>query len=170
MSMLLCDPLKFNPLEDAAMDDIAPSVWSGPHVGKRLAEAMRTLRLLPMPTIAGYSTAWPAYRYEFEDLLAQEQQGELEKTMRTQNRVRLLPSYSDVTRMEAAIYWPARYLARSGWLLRAVNAVALAHSLDRDAGWVAARRGGFADTWRANHDRGCEIIADGLRGELVPVF
>ena len=90
--------------------------------------------------------------------------------MRTQNRVRLLPSYSDVTRMEAAIYWPARYLAPSGWFLRAVNAVSLAHSMDRHAGWVAAKRGGIADTWRANHDRGCEIIADGLRGELMPVF
>ena len=72
--------------------------------------------------------------------------------------------------MEAAIYWPAQYLTRSDWLLRAVNAVALAHAMDHDAGWVAARRGGFADTSRANHDRGCEVIASGLRGELVPVF
>jgi len=169
-TMSLCDPLKFNPLEDGAMDDVAPSIWTGPHVGKRLAEAMRTLRLLPMRTIAGYSAAWPAYCYEFEDLLAQQERDELEKTIRTQNRVRLLPSYSDVTRMEAAIYWPAQYLTRSDWLLRAVNAVALAHAMDHDAGWVAARRGGFADTWRANHDRGCEVIASGLRGELVPVF
>jgi hypothetical protein len=168
--VLLRDPLKFNPLEDAVMDDIPPNLWNGPHVGKRLAEAMRTLRLIPMPAVAGYGAAWPAYSYEFEDLLAQQEQGELEKTQRMQNRTRVLPSYSDVTRMEAAIIWPARYLRGLDHLLRAVNAVALAHSLERDAGWVAAKRGGYADTWRANHDRGCDIIAEGLRAELVPVF
>jgi hypothetical protein len=91
------DPLKFNPLEDMVMDDIAPSVWSGPHVGKRLAEAMRTLRMLPMGGIAGYVATWPPYSCEWQDLLAQNEKGELEKTMRSQNRVRLLPSYSDVT-------------------------------------------------------------------------
>ncbi|MCA1524328.1 hypothetical protein [Bradyrhizobium yuanmingense] len=164
------DPLKFNPLEDAVMEDIAPSVWSGPHVGRRLAEAMRTLRLIPMRTVAGYGAAWPAYSYEFEDLIAQHEQGELEKTMRMQNRTRLLPSFADVTRMETAICWPARYLIGQMHLLRAVNCVALAHSLERDAGWVAVKRGGYADTWRANHDRGCDVIADGLRGEFVPVF
>ena len=36
-----------------------------------------------------------------------------------------------------------------------VNAVALAHSLDRDAGWVAVKRGGI--TWRQRHDAGCSI-------------
>jgi hypothetical protein len=164
------DPLKFNPLEDMVMDDIAPSVWSGPHVGKRLAEAMRTLRMLPMGGIAGYVATWPPYSYEWQDLLAQNEKGELEKTMRSQNRVRLLPSYSDVTRMEAAIYWPAKFLVQQDWLLRAVNAVALAHSMERDSEWVANKRGGFAETWRANHDRGCEIIARGLRDEMVPVF
>ncbi|WP_407159418.1 hypothetical protein [Bradyrhizobium sp. STM 3557] len=36
---------------------------------------MRTLRLLPMRTIAGYTASWPAYCYEFEDLLAQQGAG-----------------------------------------------------------------------------------------------
>jgi hypothetical protein len=116
------DAPKFNPLEDAVLDDITPSIWDGPHVGKRLAEAMRTLRILPMGGAAGYGGTWPPYSYEFEDLLAQQEQGELEKTQRLQNRVRLLPSYSDVTRMEAAICWPAQYVMRhSLLLLRAVK-------------------------------------------------
>jgi hypothetical protein len=51
-----------------------------------------------------------------------------------------------------------------------VNAVSLAHALDRDAGWVAKKRGGYADTWRQRHDRGCELIARGLATDLVPVF
>ncbi len=97
------DPLKFNPLEDVVMEDIAPTTWIGPHVGKRLAEAMKTLRALPMRRIGGLGGAWPAYSYEFEDLLAQQAQGELEKTQRQQNRTRVLPSYADVSRMEVAI-------------------------------------------------------------------
>ncbi|MFH0301414.1 hypothetical protein AAFX91_30185 [Bradyrhizobium sp. 31Argb] len=170
LSLIRHDDLKFNPLEDIEMEDIAPSVWSGPHVGKRLSEAMRTLRMLPMRAVQGYCGAWPSYAYEFEDLLAQHEQGELEKTQRMQNRARLLPSYSDVTRMEAAVYWPARFLGQADWLMRAVNMVALAHSLERDAGWVAAQCGGYADTWRDRHDKGCEVIARGLGTAFVPVF
>ncbi|QHP69810.1 hypothetical protein EI171_22440 [Bradyrhizobium sp. LCT2] len=51
-----------------------------------------------------------------------------------------------------------------------VNAVALAHAQDRDAGWVARKRGGYADTWRERHDRGCEIIATALIKDRTPVF
>jgi hypothetical protein len=81
-----------------------------------------------------------------------------------------LPSSREVQRMEAAITWPAQYLARLTPLLIAVNAVALAHALDRDSGWVAAKRGGYADTWRERSDRGCDMIAQGLRSCRVSVF
>jgi hypothetical protein len=157
-------------METAALLDDAPSVWSGPHVGRRLTEAMRTLRMLPVATIAGYRPGWPAYAYEFEDLLAQHEQGELERTQQQQNRTRLLPSFRDISRMEVAIVWPAQFLARSPPIVCAVNAVALAHALDRDAGWVAAKRGGCADTWRERHDFGCDIIAYELRNSRSPVF
>jgi hypothetical protein len=130
---------------------------------------MRTLALLPMGDVGGYA-AWPPYIYEWDDLVAQEAQGELERTQKLQNRIRLLPSNREVQRMEAAICWPAQYLARLTPLLVAVNAVALAHALDRDSGWIAAKRGGSADTWRERHDRGCDIIARGLRSCRVPVF
>src|SRR6516225_5640430 len=55
--------------------DETPPTWDGPHVGRRLMEAMRTLRLLPMPGVTGYRPAWPPYLYEFDDLVAQEKQG-----------------------------------------------------------------------------------------------
>jgi hypothetical protein len=147
-----------------------PTRWDGPHVGRRLMEAMRVLRLLPMAGAIGYRPAWPAYAYEFEDLLAQHEQGELERTQAIQNRTRLQPSIREITVMERALVWPAVYLGRTQTIASAVNAVALAHALDRDAGWVANKRGGYADTWRARHDRGCEIIAAGLRKERVPIF
>src|SRR5882672_5664234 len=138
-------------LADELLDE-TPSTWSGPYVGRRLTEAMRTLALVPMGNGGGWS-AWPAYAYTFEDLLAQHEQGELERTQQLQNRIRLLPSSREVQRMETAICWPAEYLARLIHLLRAVNGVALAHSLDRDSGWIAAKRGGYADTWRERHDQ-----------------
>jgi len=133
-------------IEVLELIDETPPRWDGPHVGRRLMEAMRTLRMLPMPGVTGYRPGWPAYAYEFEDLLAQHEQGELERTQQQQNRTRLLPSLRDMTAMERA------------------------HALERDAGWVAAKRGGYADTWRQRHDAGCEIIATRLRVELVPVF
>jgi hypothetical protein len=101
---------------------------------------------------------------------AQQAQGELERTQQLENRIRLLPSLRAISEMETAIVWPAEYLGRRPDLLRAVNAVAFAHSLDRDSGWVAAKRGGYGDTWRQRHDAGCAIIAQGLRGCRVPVF
>ena len=66
--------------------------------------------------------------------------------------------------------WPAEYLARLAICCAPSTRVALAHSLDRDSGWIAAKRGGYADTWRERHDQGCEIIARGLRSCRVPVF
>ena len=89
--------------------DEPPPRWIGGHVGRRLSEALRTLAALPMGG-AGGTSAWPAYTYEFEDLLAQYEQGELERTQAQQNNIRLLPSLRDVTRMEAAISWPVQYL------------------------------------------------------------
>jgi hypothetical protein len=150
--------------------DEVPTTWSGPHVGRRLMEAMRTLRALPAPNAAAYRVAWPAYSYEWDDLVAQHKQGELERTQQQQNRTRLLPSIRDITIMERAIVWPAVYLGRSQIIASATNLVALAHALDRDAGWVAAKRGGYAETWRYRHDLGCEIIARQLRIQLVAVF
>jgi hypothetical protein len=125
--------------------------------------------MLPMGGGSG-SSAWPPIAYEWADLLAQNEQHELERTMQLQNRVRLLPSSRDVQRMEQCIVWPAEYLGRLFELLRAVNAVAWAHSLDRDSGWIAAKRGGYADTWRERHDQGCSIIARGLHACRTPVF
>ena len=166
LSPVRCEPtpVPFDPLDDA------PAVWSGLHVGRRLTEAMRTLRMLPLGLSSGYGSTWPRYCYEWDDLVAQEQQGELERTQKLQNRTRLLPGLTEIGRMEIAICWPVEFLKPRFEIIVAVNWVAMAHSLDLDAGWVAAKRGGYADTWRQRHDVGCEIIANGLRERLVPVF
>jgi hypothetical protein len=164
--------LQFDPLQDFSPldDDAPPATWSGSRVSRRLVEGFKTLRLIPlkgMPT--GFKNAWPPYMVEWEDLLAQQAQGELEATQRQQNRVRLQPSLRDVTRAEAVVCWPL-YLKDREPLLLAVNRVGWAFALDRDATFVAARHGGMSETWLARYVQGCDVIAAGLRRDRVPVF
>ncbi|HEY2757504.1 MAG TPA: hypothetical protein VGJ01_17380 [Pseudolabrys sp.] len=165
--------LKWNPLEDGALDDLPPATWNGGHVGKRITEAFKTLALLPAPTRPkAFGNSWPTVSYEWADLLAQQEQEQAEKdrSAREQNRVRLSPSTADVARMEAALYWPAHYLAKAPHWLHAVNLVAIAHAYERDSDWVARRRGGEPDTWRRRYETGCAVIAGGLIHDRVPVF
>jgi hypothetical protein len=147
-----------------------PAVWDPEHVGLRLTEAFKTVRLLPTPRPRGHRSSWPAYAYEFQDLLAQQETSELERTQRLQNAVRRSPSLSEITAMERATAWPAAYLADCLDLAHAVNAVSMAHAFDRDCDWVVRRYGGYADSWRVQHARGCTFIAEGLRRDRISVF
>jgi hypothetical protein len=166
--------LRFNPLDDPLDFDLLelPSKWSGEHCALRLCEGFKTLRQLPIKgSPVGFKNGWPvAHLYEWEDLIAQAESETLQVTQREQNRVRVQPSLREVTRCEAVITWGARYLSAFDHLCEAVNMVALAHSLGLDAGWVTHKRGGYADTWRQRHDKGCAIIAAGLIKDRVPVF
>jgi hypothetical protein len=165
------DPERWNPRDLLAPE--LPQVWTGPHVGLRIAEGFVTLRMLPAVNGRHHPLVsfWPSYCYEFEDLLAQAENRQLELTHRAQNETRILPSAHAVAIADRTIHWPMKYLGtRFPELAVAVNAVGLAHSLERDAGWVCRKRGGFADTWRQRHDRGCEIIAAGLVADRTPVF
>lgn len=137
----------------------------------RIVEGFATLQLLPCGDRIGMRSAWPKYNYEFADLIAQQEQGELEPTMAIQNRNRITPSAREVERAMQATYWPTKYrYANQPELCEGVNAVAQAHALERDAGCVARKRGGYADAWRERHDRGCEMIATALIKDRVPVF
>jgi hypothetical protein len=147
-----------------------PSAWNGAHVGLRLTEAFTTLAKMPRKHRMGVRSAWPSYMYEFEDLINQAAQGELERTQEQQNRARAAPSAVEIMHMEQVLYWPTQFLQAKPELCLAVNALALVHSLGADAGWVAKKRGGFADTWRIRHDAGCELIASGLIKGRVKVF
>jgi hypothetical protein len=165
-------PIGFDDLfEPEPASETLPSAWNGPHVGMRIAEAFATLKQMPLGDRIGMRSVWPRHIYEWEDLLAQQEQGELERTQAEQNRTRIAPSATEIANMENASHWPARYLSQlHPQLCEAVNAVAMAYSLGLDSRWVTRKRGGYADTWRDRHDRGCEIIAAGLQRDCVPVF
>ena len=81
-----------------------------------------------------------------------------------------MPSAAVISHMETALWWPAKYLGAKPELREAVNMIGLAHSLDLDAGWVAKKRGGYADTWRERHDHGCELIARSLERDRVRIL
>jgi hypothetical protein len=159
------------PLDPLAMAEVLPRAWDGPHVALRLVEGFVTVLKLPMRGgPARLRSAWPPYMYEFADLAAQAEQGELERTHEQQNRVRIVPSAVEIAHMEASVYWPTQYLGADPDLREAVNMIALAHALGLDAAWVAKKRGGSADTWRMRHDAGCERIASALERDRAAVF
>lgn len=159
------DSLKFNALEDGAMDDRPPSIWNGPHVGKRIADAFETLNAMPT-RLTRKSGLWPAYPYEFEDLLAQQEAEQRSPTPR-----RLSPTLEQITRMEAALCWPAHYLAKGPIHMQAVNALARERARGGNSSTLATRRrGSIARTWQQLHDDGCLHIARGLIRDRVRVF
>lgn len=170
--LIKAEDLKWNPLEDGAMDDILPAQWDGSHASKRMVEAFTTLSAMPGTGVGSSRGCWPAYCYEWHDLLAQQEQEADEKAQnqREQNRSRIMPSADEVTRMEAALYWPARFISGTSYLLRAVNAVCMARAIGRDAEWVARKRGGRLRDWQHRHWEGCKIIAAGLIIAREPVF
>jgi hypothetical protein len=159
------------PLDLLAVTEELPRSWNGPHVALRMVEGFKTLAQMPSRDRKGVRTAWPRYVYEFEDLIAQAEQGELERTHERQNRVRIVPSASEIARAIEVCYWPMTFLsAKHPQLCEAVNMIALAHALGLDAGWTAKKRGGYADTWRTRHEAGCEMIAAGLERDRAAVF
>lgn len=168
--------------EGMALEDYVPPVWDGPHVGKRLIEAWGVLRRVPWQYgPAGCATAWPAYAYEFGDLNAQEGADLDDKDRKRQdrNRVRALPSAAEITHMETAIGWAARYLApidqaeRRGAALsvaRCVGMVAMWRSAERESEWIARKLRLHPSTLRRRNRRGLDLIAIGLRCDGVTVF
>ena len=163
----------WHPLDHRPPPEYIPPIWIGPHVGYRLIEGLRVL--MRMPPVRGpqaFGNSWPTHGYDWADLLAQQEADEEEKRQNqsAQNRVWILPSSIEISRMEAAIGWPAHYLLELSQLLRTVQVVALVRARHGDLR-RAARRLELPErlTRRWNHD-GLDAIAAGLRRDNVPVF
>src|SRR5262245_42696837 len=121
----------WHPLATTPTPEYVPTRWNGPHVGKRLIEAFHTLTRLPVANGPRFHSGfWPEWTREWTDELARLEADavQLEAEARAQNRVRVLPSAAEISRMEAAIGWPATYLIRADprpHLARTVGIVAL---------------------------------------------
>ena len=166
-SILLTD---WHPLDHRPAPEYVPPRWDGPHVGKRLVEGLRTLRLMPMPRgPREFGSAWPQWMVEWEDRLAREE-AERVKEQEVQNRVRLRPSSIEIMHSEISIAWPGHFLIQFPQLLRAVQMCTLARSYERDNRWAAHRLGIPERLVRRWSYDGLDKIAVGLIREKVPVW
>src|SRR5262249_54112323 len=90
---------------------------------------------------------------------------------RAANRVRILPTAAEISRREAAISWPGRYLAKSRPILaRTAGVVAMWRSRERELGWIARKLRLGVHTVRARNRAGLDLIATGLHRDGVPVL
>ena len=118
---------EWHPLDHTSAPEYIPPQWDSPHVGKRLAEALRTLRCIPVnENPAGFTSSWPSIMHEYSDRAAYEDDPvwKAERAAES-NWTKPRPSSIEITRMETAIVWPARYLGHVPQLLRTVQAVAV---------------------------------------------
>jgi hypothetical protein len=163
----------WSPLDGVQAPEFVPPQWTGPHVGRRLADAWLILARMPWrsPYPRAFGQTWPNYKLEWFDLLAIVGGGELEAVHREQNRTRILPSARQITEMELAISWPMKYLREAQHVL-VVNTCARVDSFNGDLAVEIKRRryDGEADQWRRSHWKHCDRIADGLIGHRVVVF
>lgn len=163
----------WHPLDGVPAPDYVPTHWDGVHVGKRLIEAMRTLMRLSMAHgSSGFGSAWPMYRYEWTDQLAQATADEVQQQQEAhaRNWSKIVPSSEEIGHMEEAVGWPATYLRNVPQLLRVVQAVAHARARYREMPWVARRLRLPQRLARRWNREGLDLIAQGLRIDDVPVF
>lgn len=163
----------WNPLDGVPAPEYVPSAWNSPHVGVRLVDAWRTLAKIPMPRFwpRGFGRNWPAYRIEWTDLLSMIGAGELEAMQREMNRVRVLPSATEISRMEKAIGWPLDYLEDDRQIL-IVNVCARTDAIEGNLQREIRKHGygGEAEAWKKLYWSLCNRIADGLIKDRVLVF
>src|SRR5262249_21162580 len=164
----------WHPLADTPAPEYVPMHWNGPHVGKRLIEAFRTLTRLPIAKGPKFhSGVWPERTREWTDEMARLEADaeQLAAEARAANRVRLLPTAAEISRMETAISWPGYYLAKTRPILgRTVMIVALWRSRERDLSWIARKLRLGVHTVRARNRAGLDLIAAGLHQDGVPVL
>jgi hypothetical protein len=163
----------WHPLSGVPAPEFIPPFWIGPHVGKRLAEAMHTLRAIPINGVPqAFGNSWPEYRIEWTDQLAQLEgdQAQQEQEAAARNWARVIPSSVQIAHMETAISWPAKYLGEVPQLLRVVGAVAHAKARYREMPWVAQRLKLPHRLVRRWNNEGLDLIAAGLIRDDVEVF
>jgi hypothetical protein len=163
---------EWHPLDQVPAPEYVPPNWIGPHVGLRMVEAYKTLSRLPNAGMVTKSGVWPAYIHDWADMLAQ--QGAdvdmRESVAAAQNRARLMPSATDISRMEKVIRWPARYLGDNPRIARLVQRAALFRARDMSLDAIAHRWRRSPAAVRKDNRNGLDIIAAGLHRDREPVF
>jgi hypothetical protein len=137
-----------------------------------MVEALRTVQRMPMSFgPQAYGNVWPKIEREYSDYVQYADDEEWKADQRAEfNRIRPNPSREDITRMEIAIAWPARYLRDVPQLLRTVQMVAVVrmrHGHNERAAKRLRLPGRLARRWNRE---GLDLIAAGLTRDGVRVF
>jgi len=166
----LRSPLEPQPLQKP--EDVIPDAWDGPHAGRRLVDAFATLRSLPVRRVGTRSGFWPDYLYEWADLLAQQESGVIDTEFEERRRrlQQYKPSTVEISRMEGAIRWPAKYVPLAG-MAHIVQRVALAIVREPSEPWLLLADLEHSSAWvYEQNNLGLELIAAGLRGDAIEVY
>ena len=192
--LLKCDGVRaehFCPL-DPEPPYQPPEQWDAPHVQYRFAEAIETLRKLPMGRLrpAEMRGSWPGYASDWNmfmgrmsaDITSMAVEGKLDQEFvaayqdwtEDRNRYRDPPSAQQISCMEHALLWPGHYLRGQPELARAFNIVGLAQARGlsvRDVVRGDKHRGVRSPTqWIRFALEAAHEIAVGLRVDRIAVF
>jgi hypothetical protein len=144
-SLLIPADDRWNPLEHVSAPEYVPGVWDGPHCGVRLVQAFKTLAALPTANGPRFQSGyWAPYPMEWIDIVAKEHEylndyGQTAEAARQWARTRHRATPEEVSRMEAALSWPARYLCHRPLVCRLTLAVAHFRSIGFEGDRIARR-------------------------------
>lgn len=153
---------------DQVTRHMAPDhIWTVKMVGDWLIAAVRLLERIGGPVLPSEQTGfWPPIEIDWTDLLAQAETEEMPEGTQLHYRA----TTKEVSRMEAAIGWQARYLSSRRYDgVRRVLAVWLRSKARRRGSFAAAvrRKGWSRATAYQGKDRALLIIAIGLMEDGV---
>jgi hypothetical protein len=164
-----------------------PDRWDAPHVQHRFAEALDTLRKLPLGQLypRGIYNPWPAYALDWNTFMARMSadvesmavEGKLDQDFvaayqdwsADRNRWRERPSAIEISKMERAILWPGSYLRGQDELARAFNVCSLAQACGVSVRDIV-RGVRSAPAWQDLALEAADRIAVGLRSDQIGVF
>jgi hypothetical protein len=169
-----------------------PNKWDAQNVQHRFAEALDTLRKLPIGRLypRGIYNPWPAYALDWNTFMARMSadvesmavEGKLNQDFVSayqdwsadRNRWRERPSAKEIGNMERALLWPGRYLSGQHEMARAFNICSLAQACGVSVRDIV--RGGkhhgvrSGSAWRQLALEAANRIALGLRLDEIVVF
>lgn len=152
-----------DPLSLGVPHDVPPP-WTPNLVADALVDAVRMAqRVAGAVGPQGFGANWPKYQHTFADIVGW---GDTDEKVRTE--VRRLPTAAEVSRMEVALTWQARYLARQPGPARAIK-LWLRSKATRVHFTVLIKRQKWppATAYRAR-DKALTLIALGLTRDGIP--
>lgn len=143
-------------------------LWTAEDVDLRMADAMRLVsatvgRVGPKQE----GTGMPAYRHEALDIWFQQLAEDAEQRRGEKNRIRLRPGADEISMMEEAIGWQARYLDAHDGVRRVYKTWLYAKATRRRFARVCRKIGWPRSTANRRRWQGALLIATGLMRDEV---